>query len=163
VWAHKDLTPGRGSAGKPHAHMHNTCWPDTRSRGTEQQQHTGYTWPHKTREAGGGSGRGAGGLGAGHTYMNAWLHTHLYTRNSTQHCHTEGWQGGKGSKPKWKHSTKETENSTVCVHTPARNKTTHQVRDSPEGGEECVGCGGRHLCSAGEVPLQAPQSHGVWV
>jgi hypothetical protein len=84
--------------------------------------------------------RGGRGWGFGcrtHQYKHMAINS-LHTRNSTQHCHTEGREGGKGSKPKWKHSRKETQNSTVCVHTPARNKTTHQVRDSPEGGEGCV-------------------------
>ena len=69
---------------------------------------------------GGGRGQREGGWGwaqaAGHTYMNAWENTHLYTRNSTQHYHTEGWQGGKGSKPKWTHSRKK-QKTVPFVHT----------------------------------------------
>ncbi len=49
---------------------------------------------------------------------------------------------------------------TLYTHT-SKGRATHRVRDSPEGGEGCVGvgCGGQHLCSGREVPLQAPQSH----
>ena len=127
--------------------MHNTCWPDTCSRGMAQHIHgahttqRGYTWAHKGREAGGGSGRGWGFERRTHLYERMVVHSSLHTRNSTQHCLTEGWEGGKGSKPRWKHSSKETESSAVVnTHTPARKHATHQVRDSPEGGEGC-GCG----------------------
>ena len=51
------------------------------ARHRHTSQH-GCTWPHKKREAGGCSGRGTGGLGAGHTDMNAWLFplSHMCTR-----------------------------------------------------------------------------------
>ena len=138
VWAHKDFMLGGGSARKPQTHtMARRVL--TEHGATTHTGHTsqrGYTWAHREGAAGGG-----GGLGAGHPNTTHMAIYSLHTRNSTQHYLTEGWEGGKGSKPRWKHSSKETESSAVVnTHTPARKHATHQVRDSPEGGEGC-GCG----------------------
>ena len=45
-------------------------------------------------------------MGAGHTNTKHMAIYSLHTRNSTQHCLTEGWQGGGGSRPRWIHSIK---------------------------------------------------------
>ena len=91
-------------------------------------------------EAGGGRRLREGGWGFGrriHRYERMGEHSSLHKEQHTALPH-RGVARWEGQQTKVDTQQKETENSTVCVHTPARNKTTHQVRDSPEGGEGCV-------------------------
>ena len=97
---HKHLTPGRGRpkshthtctthAGPTHAHGHGTT---THTGHTSQR---GYTWPHKTREAGGGSGTGAGGGRRIHRYERMGEHSYLHKEQHTAlpHRGVARWEG----------------------------------------------------------------------
>ena len=57
-------------------------------------------------------------MGAGHPNTTHMAIYSLHTRNSTQHCRTEGWEGGGGSRPRWKHSTAQRLQG--ASHTPTR-------------------------------------------
>ena len=89
------------------------------ARHRHTSQH-GCTWPHKKREAGGCSGRGTGGLGAGHTDMNAWLFplSHMCTREqhtALPHRGVARWEGQqtkvetqhKGNRKQYQQGTKQ--------------------------------------------------------
>ncbi len=107
--------------------------------GTTHTGHTsqrGYTWPHKTREAG-----GSRGMGAGHTNMNAWENT-ISTQGTAHSTATQrGGKVGRAARAaNQSGNTAERKQKTVpfvCTHT-SKEKTTHQVCDRAEGGEGCV-------------------------
>ncbi len=56
-------------------------------------------------------------MGAGHTYMNAWVYTHLYTRNSTQHCPTEGGKVGRAANQGGNTAERKQKTVPLCTHT----------------------------------------------
>ena len=106
--------------------MHNTCWPDTCSRGTEQQ-YTGHT-PHSVGTHGhtkGGRREGAaGGLGAGHTNMNAWLYI-IYTQGTAHSTATQ--RGGKVGRAgnQGGNTAEGNKKQCRCEHTHQQGNTQH--------------------------------------
>ena len=126
----------RGAEGAPESHTH-TC-----------TTHAGPTQAHITarvhmaaQKEGGGRVQREGDWGFGrrtHRYERMAIPTVPHVHQGTAHS-TATQRGGKvGRAANQSGNTAQRKQKTV----PARNKTTHQVRDSPGGGEGCVrGCG----------------------
>ena len=106
-------------------------------------------------------------MGAGHPNTTHMAIYSLHTRNSTQHCRTEGWEGGGGSRPRWKHSTKaprcqpySNKSSRKCVAHQCTHMT-HNTENARSGGAEGgngVGGGGR----VGSETLNRHQTNLTW-
>ena len=125
------MMPGRG---RPESHTH-TCTTHagpTHAHGAWHNTHMWHT-PHSAGTHGhtkggrrDGAAGGGGGSSAGHTYMNAWLYTHLYTQG-TAHS-TASQRGGKvGRAANQGGHTAERKQKTVpvCAHTHQQGSTQH--------------------------------------
>ncbi len=131
---HEELMRGGGSARKPHTHTHtydgSTCAHGAWNNSTHGPHITARVHMG-TQRVGGGRGQREGvGVSTAHPNTKHMAIYSLHTRNSTQHCLTEGWQGGGGSRPRWKHNTAQRLQGASHTRTRAAGSVVHTSADT---------------------------------